>query len=148
MVTIAFTGGGTGGHIYPGLAIVESLKEKLAGQEHRILWIGSNAGMDRSIVEGAGLEFFGIPAGKLRRYFTLKTIPDVFKVAAGFFTARRILKKQKVNLLFSKGGFVFDLFGKIPVKYEKAIYQGTELIVQEMDGHKIKSVKIVAGTRD
>jgi CBS domain containing-hemolysin-like protein len=43
------------------------------------------------------------------------------------------------------GGFVFDLFGKIPVKYEKASYQGTELIVQEMDGHKIKSVKIVSG---
>jgi UDP-N-acetylglucosamine--N-acetylmuramyl-(pentapeptide) pyrophosphoryl-undecaprenol N-acetylglucosamine transferase len=106
MLTIAFAGGGTGGHIYPGLAIVESLKKKLAGQEYRLLWIGSNAGMDRSIVEGAGLEFFGIPAGKLRRYFTLKTIPDVFRVAAGFFAARRILKKQKVNLLFSKGGFV------------------------------------------
>jgi UDP-N-acetylglucosamine--N-acetylmuramyl-(pentapeptide) pyrophosphoryl-undecaprenol N-acetylglucosamine transferase len=106
MITIAFTGGGTGGHIYPGLAIIEGLKEKLAGQEYRLLWIGSNAGMDRSIVEGAGLEFFGIPAGKLRRYFTLKTIPDVFKVAAGFFASRRILKEQKVNLLFSKGGFV------------------------------------------
>jgi CBS domain containing-hemolysin-like protein len=41
------------------------------------------------------------------------------------------------------GGFVFDLFGKIPVKYEKAVYQETDLVVQEMDGHKIKSVKIV-----
>ena len=40
------------------------------------------------------------------------------------------------------GGFVFDLFGKIPVKHEKAEYQGTDLIIQEMDGHKIKSVKI------
>jgi CBS domain containing-hemolysin-like protein len=40
------------------------------------------------------------------------------------------------------GGFVFDLFGKIPVKYEKAVYKNTDLIVQEMDGHKIKSVKI------
>ena len=40
------------------------------------------------------------------------------------------------------GGFVFDLFGKIPVKYEKALYQGIDLIIQEMDGHKIRSVKI------
>jgi UDP-N-acetylglucosamine--N-acetylmuramyl-(pentapeptide) pyrophosphoryl-undecaprenol N-acetylglucosamine transferase len=106
MVTIAFTGGGTGGHIYPGLAIIERLKEKLAGQEYRLLWIGSNTGMDRSIVEGAGLEFFGIPAGKLRRYVSLKTIPDIFRVAAGFFASRRILKEQGVSLLFSKGGFV------------------------------------------
>jgi UDP-N-acetylglucosamine--N-acetylmuramyl-(pentapeptide) pyrophosphoryl-undecaprenol N-acetylglucosamine transferase len=62
--------------------------------------------MDRSIVEGAGLEFFGIPAGRLRRYFSLKTIPDTFKVAAGFFATRRLLKKQKADMLFSKGGFV------------------------------------------
>ena len=46
------------------------------------------------------------------------------------------------------GGFVFDLFGKIPVKYEKAVYQGIDLIVQEMDGHKIKSVKIVRHSAD
>jgi CBS domain containing-hemolysin-like protein len=41
------------------------------------------------------------------------------------------------------GGFVFDLFGKIPDKYEKTVYRGTEIIIQEMDGHKIKLVKIV-----
>jgi len=41
------------------------------------------------------------------------------------------------------GGFVFDLLGKIPVKYEKAVYKDAVLIVQEMDGHKIKSVKVV-----
>ena len=106
MLNIAFTGGGTGGHIYPGLAVIEGLKALPEGQNCRIFWIGSNSGMDRSIVEGANIDFFGIPAGRLRRYFTLKTIPDTFKVAAGFFAARRILKKQKVNLLFSKGGFV------------------------------------------
>ncbi|MDR0456475.1 MAG: undecaprenyldiphospho-muramoylpentapeptide beta-N-acetylglucosaminyltransferase [Treponema sp.] len=106
MVNIAFTGGGTGGHIYPGLAVIEELKTRLAGREYRLLWIGSNAGMDRSIVHDAGLEFFGIPAGRLRRYLTLKTIPDTFRVAAGFCAARSILKKQKVDILFSKGGFV------------------------------------------
>jgi CBS domain containing-hemolysin-like protein len=41
------------------------------------------------------------------------------------------------------GGFVFDLFGKIPVKYEKALYNGHEFIVQGMEGHKINTVKIV-----
>ena len=46
------------------------------------------------------------------------------------------------------GGFVFDLFGKIPVKSEQAVYRGTGLIIQEMDGHKIKSVKIVRDSAD
>ena len=41
------------------------------------------------------------------------------------------------------GGFVFDLFGKIPVKYEKAVWKGHDFIVQDMEGHKINSVKIV-----
>ena len=126
MVTIAFTGGGTGGHIYPGLAVAAELKKLLSssqlagcqlagcqftgsqstGVEFRLIWIGSSAGMDRSIVENAGIEFFGIPSGKLRRYFSLRTIVDFFKVIGGFFAARKILKKQKARLLFSKGGFV------------------------------------------
>ncbi|GHV85726.1 hemolysin [Spirochaetia bacterium] len=41
------------------------------------------------------------------------------------------------------GGFVFDLFGKIPVKYEKVLYQGNEFIIQNMEDHKIGTVKIV-----
>jgi UDP-N-acetylglucosamine--N-acetylmuramyl-(pentapeptide) pyrophosphoryl-undecaprenol N-acetylglucosamine transferase len=103
MVCIAFTGGGTGGHIYPGLAVVSRIQERFPC---RIFWIGSNAGMDRAIVEEAGLEFFGVPSGRLRRYFSLKTIPDFFRVLAGFFAARRVLLERKPRLLFSKGGFV------------------------------------------
>jgi UDP-N-acetylglucosamine--N-acetylmuramyl-(pentapeptide) pyrophosphoryl-undecaprenol N-acetylglucosamine transferase len=103
MLQIAFTGGGTGGHIYPGLAIASCL-QKTGGC--RIFWIGSRTGMDRAIVEGGGVEFFGIPAGKLRRYFSFRTIADGFKVLAGFFAARRILKREKPAVLFSKGGFV------------------------------------------
>ena len=46
------------------------------------------------------------------------------------------------------GGFVFDLFGKIPVKNEKIEYKGYNYIVQEMDGHKINSIKIVTNKKD
>lgn len=42
------------------------------------------------------------------------------------------------------GGFVFELFGKIPVKFEKVSYRGSDFIIQDMDGLKIKAVKIVA----
>jgi UDP-N-acetylglucosamine--N-acetylmuramyl-(pentapeptide) pyrophosphoryl-undecaprenol N-acetylglucosamine transferase len=103
MVRIAFTGGGTGGHIYPGLAVVNNLRTI---PDCRIFWIGSDTGMDRSLVENAGLEFFGIPAGKLRRYVSVRNFPDAFRVLMGIFAARRILKREKPALLFSKGGFV------------------------------------------
>jgi len=46
------------------------------------------------------------------------------------------------------GGFVFDLFGKIPVKNEKIVYKGIDFIIQEMDGHKINSIKIVTHKRE
>jgi CBS domain containing-hemolysin-like protein len=46
------------------------------------------------------------------------------------------------------GGFVFDLFGKIPVKYEKAIWEGHNFIVQDMEGHKINTVKIILGKKE
>jgi CBS domain containing-hemolysin-like protein len=46
------------------------------------------------------------------------------------------------------GGFVFDLFGKIPVKNEKIEYKDYNFIIQEMDGHKINSIKIVTQKKD
>lgn len=103
MITIAFTGGGTGGHIYPAVAVAEVLRQRIPC---RLIWIGSNGGIDRSIVESAGIEFFGIPTGKLRRYVSLKNLTDTVKIAVGFLRARSILKKNRPALLFSKGGFV------------------------------------------
>jgi UDP-N-acetylglucosamine--N-acetylmuramyl-(pentapeptide) pyrophosphoryl-undecaprenol N-acetylglucosamine transferase len=103
MYRIAFTGGGTGGHIYPGLAIAQELQKQCPCH---IIWIGNKDGMDRQIVESAGIEFFGIPTGKLRRYFSLKNVTDLFNIAGGFFAARKILVSLKPDLLFSKGGFV------------------------------------------
>ncbi|GHV17696.1 UDP-N-acetylglucosamine--N-acetylmuramyl-(pentapeptide) pyrophosphoryl-undecaprenol N-acetylglucosamine transferase [Spirochaetia bacterium] len=103
MLSIAFAGGGTGGHIYPGLAVATNLQKQIPC---RIFWIGSDTGMDRAMVEEAGFEFFGIHAGKLRRYFSLRNLSDTFKVFLGILAARRILRREKPALLFSKGGFV------------------------------------------
>jgi UDP-N-acetylglucosamine--N-acetylmuramyl-(pentapeptide) pyrophosphoryl-undecaprenol N-acetylglucosamine transferase len=103
MKCIAFTGGGTGGHIYPGLAVASSLK---LTANVRIIWIGSHSPLDRKIVEDAGIPFFAIKSGKLRRYFSFKNLFDIFNIVAGFFQAKRILRKEKPAVLFSKGGFV------------------------------------------
>lgn len=101
---IAFTGGGTGGHIYPGLAIIQALR--LKGFSGKIIWIGSNKELDRQIVEAEGLEYRGISSGKLRRSFSLENLADVFKVAKGYFEARKILRELHPAFLFSKGGYV------------------------------------------
>ena len=110
--TIVCTGGGTGGHIYPGLAVADELKER--DPSVRIIWFGSSSGRDKDMVETnrnrRGLPsvdgFVGIPSGKLRRYFSLQNLFDLFKIAAGFFTALFYLKRIKPQAIFSKGGFV------------------------------------------
>ena len=113
---VFFTGGGTAGHIYPGLAVADELKALAASnnKELKICWIGCSKGMDRNIVEKAcgpdgkptADKFYGIPSGKLRRYLSLKNLTDLFRIAGGFLAAYHILRKAKPAVLFSKGGFV------------------------------------------
>jgi len=57
-------------------------------------------------VEKWNIPYYGISSGKLRRYFDLKNFTDLFRILAGFFQARRILRRNCPLFLFSKGGFV------------------------------------------
>ena len=98
---IAFTGGGTGGHIFPALAVLDALTRDL-----RIIWLGSSSGLEAEIIRARGIPFYGIPCGKLRRYFSVKNLGDLFKVLAGLFVSMWVLAKEKPAILFSKGGYV------------------------------------------
>ena len=101
--TIAFTGGGSGGHIYPGLAVITELKKSFSG---RLVWLGSKKDSDRRAVEEAGVEYLALPSGKLRRELSLENLVDVFRVLGGYFAAKKALRDLKPALLFSKGGYV------------------------------------------
>ena len=102
MKTILLTGGGTAGHVTPNLALIPSLKA--AGYDIR--YIGSYNGMERKLIENAGIPYDGISSGKLRRYFDLKNFTDPFRVLKGYAEALKLMKKYKPDVLFSKGGFV------------------------------------------
>ncbi|MDO4438640.1 MAG: undecaprenyldiphospho-muramoylpentapeptide beta-N-acetylglucosaminyltransferase [Eubacteriales bacterium] len=102
MKRIILTGGGTAGHVTPNLALIPKLKER----DWEILYIGSYTGIEKKLIEDAGIEYVGISSGKLRRYFDWKNFTDPFKVIRGYFQARKIIKKFKPDVIFSKGGFV------------------------------------------
>ena len=100
---VCFTGGGTTGHVSPGCAVIESLREKY---EYSYLWIGSRAENEKHILERFAVPYISIPAGKLRRYFSLKNITDLFKIGFGFIKAFFILVRFRPLAVFSKGGYV------------------------------------------
>ena len=106
--TVFFTGGGTGGHVYPGIAVYESLLRMAAthGLSIQGVWIGSRRGIEHKIVESKGICYIGIQSGKLRRYFSLRNLIDVFRVFVGVVAAYRITKRFRPVALFSKGGYV------------------------------------------
>ena len=102
MKHIVLTVGGTAGHVTPNIALIPKLKE--AG--YKISYIGSYDGMERKLIEDLGIPYYGISSGKLRRYFDPKNFSDPFRVVKGYFEAKKLLKKLKPNVVFSKGGFV------------------------------------------
>ncbi|HCX1116206.1 TPA: undecaprenyldiphospho-muramoylpentapeptide beta-N-acetylglucosaminyltransferase, partial [Staphylococcus aureus] len=69
---------------------------------------GSKNGIEREMIESQlpEIKYYPISSGKLRRYISLENAKDVFKVLKGILDARKVLKKEKPDLLFSKGGFV------------------------------------------
>ncbi|KAJ53479.1 UDP-N-acetylglucosamine--N-acetylmuramyl-(pentapeptide) pyrophosphoryl-undecaprenol N-acetylglucosamine transferase [Clostridium tetanomorphum] len=99
---IILTGGGSAGHVTPNLALIPKLKE--LGYE--IQYIGTKDGIEKSIIENEKIKYHVISSGKLRRYFDIKNFTDPFKVLKGVSEAKEIIKKEKPNIVFSKGGFV------------------------------------------
>ena len=102
MKRIVLTGGGTAGHVTPNMALVP----KLIDEGYNIYYIGSYEGMEKKLIEDIGVTYYGISSGKLRRYFDIKNFSDPFRVIKGFFEAKKILKKLRPDVVFSKGGFV------------------------------------------
>jgi UDP-N-acetylglucosamine--N-acetylmuramyl-(pentapeptide) pyrophosphoryl-undecaprenol N-acetylglucosamine transferase len=99
---IIFTGGGSAGHVTPNIAIISELDP----EQWDIRYIGSKNGIEKEIIEKVKVPYFSISSGKLRRYMDLENVKDIFRVLKGCLEARKILKKQKPSLVFSKGGFV------------------------------------------
>ncbi|MDR2693872.1 MAG: undecaprenyldiphospho-muramoylpentapeptide beta-N-acetylglucosaminyltransferase [Chitinispirillales bacterium] len=99
---ILLTGGGTAGHVTPNLALIPGLKA--AGFD--VHYAGTHSGMERGLVEKAGLPYHCISAGKLRRYFDLKNFTDLFRIKIGFIQSLFLLIKLRPAVVFSKGGFV------------------------------------------
>ena len=104
---ILLTGGGTGGHFYPLIAVAEELY-KIADQQKIVdckLYFMSDAPYDKAMLFDHGIDFIPVSAGKLRLYSSHKNIGDIIKTAFGCIEATLKLFFLYPDVIFAKGGY-------------------------------------------
>ncbi len=104
---ILFTGGGTGGHFYPIIAVIEALEvlieeERLVGIEFIFM---SDSPYDADVLLKQDVRFIQVKTGKMRRYFSIKNILDAFKTAGGLGGAFWSMYREFPDVVFGKGGY-------------------------------------------
>ncbi|MHC0442022.1 undecaprenyldiphospho-muramoylpentapeptide beta-N-acetylglucosaminyltransferase [Flavobacterium sp. 3-210] len=97
------SGGGTGGHIYPAIAIANELKLQFPDAE--FLFVGAKDKMEMQKVPQAGYEIKGLWIAGLQRKLTLQNMMFPLKLASSLLESRRIIKKFKPNVVIGTGGF-------------------------------------------
>jgi UDP-N-acetylglucosamine--N-acetylmuramyl-(pentapeptide) pyrophosphoryl-undecaprenol N-acetylglucosamine transferase len=124
---ILLVGGGSGGPVTPLLAVAEEIKNTHPKAE--FLLVGTKKGPETEMAERAKIAFLTIPAGKLRRYFSLRNIAAPFLVLAGFFKAFTILRKFKPDCIFGAGSFV-----QVPVVWAAWFFK-VPVVLHQQDLH-------------
>ena len=106
-MTIAFTGGGSGGHFYPIIAIAEALQD-LVREEHllapKLYYLAPHRFDEKALFEN-GIAYIRIPAGKMRRYASVRNITDTFATFVGTIVAVLTLFRIYPDVVVSKGGY-------------------------------------------
>lgn len=121
------TGGGTGGHIYPAVAVALELKKR----DWDILYIGSKNSLETDITKEWDITFKGVDVAPLPRKINFKLIKSLFTNMKGLYQSRKIIKDYKPDAVFGTGGFVAGsvvlaafLSGKSTLIHEQNVYPG------------------------
>ena len=100
---IIIAGGGTGGHIFPAIAIANALKK--IDNKIQILFVGANGKMEMEKVPQAGYEIKGIDIAGFNRSSLIKNVGLPFKLIKSFFQVRSIIKSFKPDAVIGVGGY-------------------------------------------
>jgi UDP-N-acetylglucosamine--N-acetylmuramyl-(pentapeptide) pyrophosphoryl-undecaprenol N-acetylglucosamine transferase len=103
ILKIILSGGGTGGHIYPAIAIANELKYRYPNAE--FLFVGANDRMEMEKVPQAGYEIKGLWISGIQRKLSLKNLMFPFKLISSLLKARKIIKSFKPDVAIGTGGF-------------------------------------------
>ena len=128
MKRIILSGGGTGGHIYPAVAVAEALKRKW-GEDVEILFVGAEGKMEMEKIPALGYRIEGLPVVGLQRKLTLKNLALPFKVLASLRRAKRIIREFRADMVVGFGGYA-----SAPILWA-AQRMGIPTIIQEQNSY-------------
>lgn len=100
---IVVSGGGTGGHVYPALAVAAQLRKQYQAE---ILFLGSDDGLETQLVPAAGFRLATVKAGKVRRYISWQTVKGMMRIPVGAVQAIEVVRKFRPDAIFTSGGYV------------------------------------------
>ncbi|MFH1892901.1 MAG: undecaprenyldiphospho-muramoylpentapeptide beta-N-acetylglucosaminyltransferase [Candidatus Zixiibacteriota bacterium] len=135
-ITIAIAGGRTGGHLFPALAVAESLKTM--SKDVNLFWIGTKDGMEARVVPEADYPFFSISAIPLRRNMSIKNLAIPFVLARGTLQSLRLLRKTHARAVFATGSFVC-----VPVLLAARLAR-TKILLQEQNSYPGLTTRLFA----
>ncbi|QVK17059.1 undecaprenyldiphospho-muramoylpentapeptide beta-N-acetylglucosaminyltransferase [Mycoplasmatota bacterium] len=101
---IIFSGGGTGGHIYPAIALIKALKKKEPTTE--ILYIGKKLAQEEKICKNESISFIGIKVRYFYRKLTFKNILTIIEFIKSYCEVKKIIKQFKPDIIIGTGGYV------------------------------------------
>jgi UDP-N-acetylglucosamine--N-acetylmuramyl-(pentapeptide) pyrophosphoryl-undecaprenol N-acetylglucosamine transferase len=99
--TVMITTGGTGGHVFPGLAVAA----KLVARGVRVFWLGTRTGMEATLVPRHGIEFEGIPFAGVRGKGLKTLLLGPYALLAACFASLRIIRRRRPDVVLGFGGF-------------------------------------------
>ena len=101
---ILLSGGGTGGHVYPAIAIANRIKEEYPDAE--IMFVGTAKGIESEIVPKYGYELKTVTVQGFKRKIDFDNVKRVFKLFKGLEESRRVVKKFTPDVVIGTGGYV------------------------------------------
>ncbi|MGV3611006.1 MAG: undecaprenyldiphospho-muramoylpentapeptide beta-N-acetylglucosaminyltransferase [Fluviicola sp.] len=133
---IVISGGGTGGHIFPALAIANEIKKRNPDVE--ILFVGAEGKMEMEKVPAAGYKIVGLPIVGLQRKLTLKNLALPFKLLKSLSLAKNILKDFKPEVVIGVGGYASGPTLKMAQRL------GVPTLIQEQNSYPGKTNRLLS----
>jgi UDP-N-acetylglucosamine--N-acetylmuramyl-(pentapeptide) pyrophosphoryl-undecaprenol N-acetylglucosamine transferase len=133
---VIISGGGTGGHIFPAIAIAKAVQQMRP--EAEILFVGAEGKMEMEKVPAAGYKIIGLPIAGIQRRLTWKNLLVPFRLIASLWKARKIIKEFKPDVAIGVGGYASGPLLRM------AASSGIKTLIQEQNSYPGITNKLLA----